>query len=87
MNKYRLVPATEAVPNVPTSTLTKKRSPSPENRLLDLIELFPARLHHRAKLMLNHLKGKIGITEDNRIIYFEPVEEAGSSQDHITCPS
>ncbi len=92
MNKYRLVPATEAPsaaaaggsdntnPLPQHSALLRNESPSPVNGWMDLVELFAPRLRQRVRLMLGYLsKGKIGRTEDNRIVYLEPTPEEGSS--------
>ncbi len=88
MNKYRLIPTTEAPSSSGGGTallpqdspLPRNRSPSPSDGWMDLIELFAPRLRHRVRLLLSHLrKGKIGRTEDNRIIYLEPTREEGSS--------
>ncbi len=95
MNKYRLVPAMEAPSSgsggVPIDIspvqqqqqqqqMSRNKSSTPEDDWMDLVELFPPRLRQKVKLMFSYLrKGKIGRTEDNRIIYPEPTQEEGSS--------
>ncbi len=74
MNRYRLIPASEAPPVV---SLTGNGSLLPDN-WLKLMELFLLRYRQRVNLILTHLKGKIEITEDNRVIYLEPNREEGS---------
>ncbi len=91
MSKYRLIPATKPVPSnttpsppedASTTNKVENNSSAVMNDLLKLIELFPSKFHHRSKLMLSHLKGKVGVTDDNRVIYLDPThkeEEEGSS--------
>ncbi len=80
MNKYRLVPATENTVSQGNMQLQQQAlsNSEPPNNLMPLLELFPPKLRHRAMLMLGQLKDKIGLTDDNRIIYLEPEREQGS---------
>ncbi len=77
MNKYRLVPADQTPP---THLTVPAQWPKKE-----LIDLFPPRLENKARLLLTHLKGKIRITDDNRVIYLDngQEEEGGPVYDLI----
>ncbi len=81
MNKYRLVPI--GLPTrMTTAVATADKIPLPnsDGKWDDLVELFPPRLRNKARLILAHLKGRIHITDDNRIVYLDGEnEESGSS--------